>query len=233
MLFVYLPAYVGRRTLDALKSVKLETLHDDGLTLEFADVLENGPDGGSGVIAGWGELGKITAYRPASQVWHKVVKQTLADGTVLDAGRAWIGWDRDDPPTPENLARRKQMTGSRLRLADGHEWLIPIARHLPMLLGLADDETVSRTVIPQYRKFWQDSYGMLTHFTTESAEVGIDPVVGIDYCASALAVNYRMNRDLASCLSLLDSHLFWEIPKIVCEYDKLAEWVEKKNPSAT
>lgn len=233
MLFVYLPAYVGRRTLDALKSVKLETLHDDGLTLEFADVLENGPDGGAGVIAGWGELGKITAYRPASQEWNKVVKQTLADGTVLDAGRAWIGWDRDDPPTPENLLRRKQLGGEFVKLDDGREWLIAVAEQLPKRCRLSEDGTLAMTVTPFYRDFYDYAYAVLGRYTEQAGEVYIDYEYGFDACTRILAMNYRVSRDLVSVLGLIGSRELWSVPATCCEVAALYQLVEKKNRSAS
>jgi hypothetical protein len=227
-MFVYIPA--GNHFADlraVLRSVGLEALHDDGLSLEKSEVLANGPDGGAGFVIGWGAVGRLTAYRPDRQEWHR-----CAPCGELPGGRAWIGWDTSERPTPAILARSKQLPGEGVLLADGHEWLIPIATQLPRIMGL-DPETgrVSSVVAPQYKPFLQDAWNTLASFMEKSGEVTIDHETGFAAAVRVLAMNYRVCRDLVAVLGIVaDSHL-WTIPATACEAAAMVDLLQKKSLS--
>jgi len=229
-MFVYIPA--GNHPADlraVLRSVGLEALHDDGLSLEKSEVLANGPDGGAGFVIGWGAVGRLTAYRPDRQEWHR-----CAPCGELPGGRAWIGWDTSERPTPAILARSKQLPGEGVLLADGHEWLIPIATQLPRIMGL-DPETgrVSSVVAPQYKPFLEDAWQTLASFVDRQGKIYVEYEPGFAAAVRVLSMNYRITRDLASVLGIIsDSHL-WTIPATCCEAEAMADLAQKKSLSAS
>lgn len=225
-MFVFLPA--GDHPTDlraALRRVGLETLHDDGLSLERCEVLANGPDGGSGTVIGWGRPNTLTAYRKDSQEWHR-----CAPCGDLAGGRAWIGWDKSDPPTPENLARKVQLSGERIKLADGREWLIPIARQLPKIMGL-DPESgrVASVVAPQYRAFLEEAWATLATFVDREGKIYIEYEPGFAAAVRVLSMNYRMTRDLAAVLGMIGDSDLWTIPATCCEAAAMADLLQKKS----
>lgn len=228
-MYVYIPEYAGPKGIEALRSVGLETLHDDGRSLEHREILNNGPDGRSGILFGWGALGKMTAYLPASQEWIRCTP--CGD---LPGGRAWIGWDKDAPPSPETLARKKQLAGEHLLLADGREWLIPVAQHLPKLMKLSQETgQVTSVVAPQYKAFLQDAWNTLAKFMERDGEVYIDYQVGFSAAVRVLAMNYRICRDLADALGILGDNELWTIPSTACECAAMLDLLQKKSLSAS
>lgn len=103
----------------------LEKIRDVGLghafdrdPVESVRVKSGGPDGGEGCVLGYkSRMGDWSiGYRPAEQRWHE-----------MPCG-AWLGWWTDAPPTPEELARPRQLPGYEAPLNDGHEWLVPLIR---------------------------------------------------------------------------------------------------------
>lgn len=75
------------------------------------------PSGGAGTIIGSQRLmpGGELAYRPDAQTWRK----RPGDDCV------WVGYWNDHKPTPEGLARKKQLPGELVKLADGNAWRVP------------------------------------------------------------------------------------------------------------
>ena len=76
----------------------------------------SGPGGLGGVI--YSDGSGRTGYYPDVQDWS-------------ESGLFWIGVDRD-PVTPESLERAEMIGGHYVRLEDGHDWLIPVARCFPI-----------------------------------------------------------------------------------------------------
>lgn len=81
------------------------------------DIVADGLDGGAGVIiAERGFPAERLGYYPDRQTWRRV------PGT-----RYHVGVDRERMPRPEELARQRPVNGHLVRLADGREWLVPMA----------------------------------------------------------------------------------------------------------
>jgi hypothetical protein len=78
-----------------------------------------GPDRGPGLlVADPRHLSpERIRYSDAAQAWRRVPNST-----------AWIGHYQGELPGPEELRRGKQLDGYPCMLADGREWLVPIAR---------------------------------------------------------------------------------------------------------
>jgi len=217
-MLVYIPQSLDcPKSLEGLRRVELEALHDHGLSLEFNDVLGNGPDGGCGTLAGWGRVGKITAYRAASQEWHKLPPSAVRTGDV------WIGWDLNDRPSPTTLARRRQVGSRVIQLGDGDHWLLPTVDAMPKTVGLDAAGNVSARLVEEWESFVNDTESFLKKFRIEETEMFVSIEEAFRYCAAALAKNYRLVPELISILNLIRDEHFASIPANVLRYDLLAE----------
>ena len=149
-------------------------------------------------------------YFPDKQTWQQApARQSLGDGGW------WIGWETASPPTPADLQRREAVGGYAVRLEDGNDWLVPVARRFPsgtmlperLALGPAG-EWVS-AVIPRFAKFAEQAERVWVEFqrqagvpeaaTAEPLSVADE----IDIAVEALGINYRIGRVEASVLGLL------------------------------
>lgn len=177
-----------------------------------------GPDGSGGILAPWSPVTKANragncVYREAEQEWRK----SPIGG---DEATWWLGWWKADPPTPDDLARERQIQGHLVELADGNRWLIPVARRyripddadqpqwLPAFpcrreLG-ADGKFTPGDVVEPYRKLWDYIEPMLKAFGPNAdGEIAFDDIC--QFQVEALRLNYRVSTVEVWALGLLDS----------------------------
>jgi len=193
--------------------IRRECLRKLGLEETFADVrgaedcsLQQmdaaGPHGHSGVFL----LANPTdgrpptrfGYYPDFQSWHQ------RDGFV-------VGLDREQPPAPEDLVRKKVIRGYALELSAGM-FEIPVLRDpdggtlLPRDLRYGDDGGVEQPVKESYRGLW-DQFGEVVDWFFDPAGKATLSINAhtLDLCVKALAVNYRVGRVEQDLLGLVDS----------------------------
>ncbi|MGD8237840.1 MAG: hypothetical protein PVH68_04770 [Armatimonadota bacterium] len=193
-------------------SITAEDLETLGIDDRFADLQQvqqtctmRGPGDRRGALfrghvdAG---AGPALAYEADAQTWRDA-----PDGEYA------VGYWTDDPPGPDDLFRAEPVDGHRVRLADGHQWLVPVARafpggtRLPERLMLGPDGGIVRRMLPEYvglgrraEKVWQ----VVSAQAQESdADVTLDVEEGWSIAAEALAINYRLGAPEVSMLGLL------------------------------
>ncbi len=210
-----------------------------------------GPGGSAGMLVASTEgTPADLRYVEAEQVWFP----PAADDP--DCPREyWLGYWKDSPPTPEDLARADQVAGVGVRMADGREWLAPIARRyvgagehevpLPRRYRL-DRETgqVAIRVLEQYRRLWV--------LSDRLAEVFLDPFLGLgedagppgdgqaadggrlemtngeawDAVGVILGANYRVGYWEALALELMDDRCIKELFLVVIDFQSLVALAE-------
>lgn len=230
---IYIPGARGAAP-EHLAKVGLADLAGDAAPA-CKDVLERGPDGGRGVVCWWDDPAHPDRT-PRGGVFLDAQRWAPAKAfpeKSLAAGRFWLGCEKKEKPRPADLERRQLQPGADVRLADGQLWHVPIAWQLPQLLGLADDGRVASRPVAKYRGFWDAAWRAMDWFRPNSAgKCSIDFEPGYDFCCQALSINYRVNRDVADFLGLIDTDALFAIPKAVVELEMLVE-AEKKTGPAT
>ena len=228
---IYLP---GRRGADPrmLREVGLGSLLADGDSgPSFADVLENGPDGGAGVLLFWDN--PLTPDRtPRLTVADNTWQPAKRSGT-LPGGRFWLGQETGGIVRPCDLERRTMQPGGDVILEDGQAWHVPVARQLPRVLGLDDLGNVSGRVRDEYKAFFDAAWASIERFQLGEGGLQIPYDDGFDFCALALSINYRVNRDVADFLGIIGTAALFEIPKVVCELEELVNHFQKKSVGDT
>lgn len=232
--------FFGRKSLgDVVRDDRYlpSLLREAGLEETFADVRSvgqtaineltgHGPGGASGVLAtilpASGEVPKRIGYAPDFQDWRQA-------GPDL-----WIGTDREQPPTPDDLVRssgrrvpgelhvRPPHAGYELELADGQRWTVPIVRRpaivaqfgapltsLPMDVGWDSEGKFVETIKPQYEAIWEDTAAICDLFfdaegRMRRGEFEIDVETGLKWCLRLLALNYRYSRHEQNLLHAID-----------------------------
>ena len=144
---------------------------------------------------------KGDGFVPGGQHWY------AADGY-------WIGWEKERPPSPQELARTKTLAGDEVTLTDGQQWTIPVLHGAFLTLPTRwrrSGAEVTEEVDPQYAELcakaveWMDYCKAMdkpdSEAETSAARWGI--VECFDYCAAVLGVNYRLGVDEVSALGLI------------------------------
>ncbi len=185
---------------------------------------ENGPGGGPCQIVSSGDA-KRTHYEPDLQTWS-------------DCGGYWTGFWKEDPPAVLDLKRKTQLAGHEVKLGDGENWLIPVARSLPggsplpaaMILG-KDGEVVTEE-LPQFAEFaaaaerlWQDFRIM---WGWDEGEPSLNTADWIRIAAMAVGWNYHAGVNEFNSLRLITSENLVRILKAIVDYPAMEAMMDKK-----
>ena len=131
-------------------------------------------------------------YAPDRQRWAK----------AAGSGEYWLGYDTAEPPTPAHLERAEIIDGHLVRLGDGQQWLVPVARMfsggtaLPQAIVLGPNGEKVLRALPAY-------VAIARHADRVATDIHIGMSDGWDIAVEALALNYRIGPDEASLLQLL------------------------------
>jgi hypothetical protein len=183
----------GQHQSDELAQRGLSGLVDGAFRAECM----TGPDGKRGSLFGWMTTkGKLdNAYRPERQKWTPAVPM---DG--MEAGRYWVGYDPENPPTPDDLQRRYPYRGVRSQLGDGNEWWLAKETEIPATMRLADNGEWKFIPQRQFDEFCQATANW------RSIMAGVNPhyMVAeiVEFVRLALGINYRLTPEIESELGL-------------------------------
>lgn len=171
-----------------------------------------GPGGASGVLFGRSET---PLTNPERLRWAPCPSRP----------RLHVGWDPGDPPGPRDLARRKQLQGHAVELADGNRWLVPVARHpggdspLPRRLAWSGEGWAQGEVIESRRALWEGACRAWENLTGDVREDGVMLVSdGAELAVMALSANYRVSQAEVSALGLLDTETSAEVLKALVDW---------------
>lgn len=196
----------------------------------------SGPDNSAGIICvphvvTLGE-GFRPGYFPDDQIWHHDVKH----------GR-WIGWQADNPPTPENLQRQTTFDGIESGLADGNSWLIPNWFDQRHTIDIDDNGKPFKAFTYKYDGEYQSALIMLEMIETEFKR----EIISLDnqkrsgdgeellplpkstwsfdtvwnYCVDMLARNYRVDAFIVAKLGLLDETRLGSLIAIATDFERI------------
>lgn len=237
------------------RSIKIEDVRAAGLGHAFERGLaantfhgKDGkkPFGAAGVtFADPDRVQKIGVYD--GQTWKQAPGQKF-----------WIGWYDNQRPGPGDLARSKMLDGHCVRLADGNDYLAPVARGwndsdddpgwfhaVPRLTELDDaGNWIQGDVVAAYRPLWElaTAWWDMKNRAAEAVEEGaeqvrvdfeIDTFAGLnDAAAFALGQNYRVSKYEIAALGLFDTHSAQRILDALVDGPTFRAWLEKKTPAA-
>lgn len=173
------------------------------------------PSGVAGKFYAWGDPTNPAknipfAYLPDQQEWQQA-----------PGGAYWFGVMKDRRPDPASLARRKQITGVGVVMADGNLWTLPNVVSLPVNFSLLPDGTESTTVKPQYRKIEERIGWAFSQLDASFRGQDANPVECRRFVAEMLCVNYRLVPEMAYMLGLLDSETWLSAMAATVDYRRL------------
>lgn len=207
------------------------------------DCIGKGPSGVPGVVFADPErMGNASiGYYDKDQEWRPI---PVAEGEP----KVWIGWYRDQKPTPADLARVNQLDGHRVALGDGNAWLVPAVQEwtgddgrttkLPRpVTRRGDGVWVYGEVVPKYQAIWTAAtkYWETIIATMSGAE---DPeatrFLGIcDFACELMALNYVVSWMEISALELFIPETAERIADAAVDWPTFKSWFQKKTEEAS
>ncbi len=199
---IYIPSIEGDVTPqdEKLTKVGLPALARGCATI----ATPQGPDGKPGVVFSWptNDPRSVMGYLPALQEW--IPAAAVGD---LKESRYWVGFVKNLPPTPQDLAWPNQLEGDAIALGDGRTWTIPAAGMLPKSSRYTS-EGWGWSVLKEFEDYWNDScQWYLELITKQISDDGQTTVAAscCDYLTRALSMNYMLTPEVVSHLGLFNT----------------------------
>lgn len=196
---------------------------------QAGNVIGKSPSGGKGVV--YTPRG-TAGYFPDRQHWEK------RDGY-------WLGWSVDKqgrpiPPTPAGCLRHENHGGVPVKLADGQEWLVPIAQQLPHAHTYdAKSGQWQRLVKDPFREYWDETLkfymAWVASFTGEEPG-SVESTWGqaANFATLAIGLNYYLTPGLMSEFGLFDDAALQRVQEAAMEAAAiLTVAAQKKTEPAT
>jgi hypothetical protein len=212
-----------------LAEVGLARTFDDVTSIQrdcsCVDLTGIGPGGASGclltVMPTSGKAPIRVGFFPEFQTW----KAVLGD-------RVWVGVDREYPPTPEDLIRKRTREGYVIELND-QQWKIPVINGPGGLTQLECEWTwdeqgvVQEAVAETYRDMWE-SFASVKNmlFDRDAVDFSMNRQEGGDRCIDALTINYRFGPVEQNILKLISNDTWITILMAAVDYPTFRAAVE-------
>lgn len=192
----------------------IDRLHDASRGPLKMRLCNPGPDGGKGLLVSI-HAGECVRYEPSIQRWDR-------------RNGFWIGCEKDVQPSQ---LLRESIPGEPVVLADGNEWVIPIAN--PMFETCTLDQWMKIDENGAWVREVADEFQELSRLALEIAEhIGGSLRDGEmrfpysdqetwDILARIIAVNYDLDLDEISILRLLNDASLWQIAYTFCDVGSL------------
>jgi hypothetical protein len=175
-------------------------------------------------------------YNANSQVW-------------IDRGDLWVGWDKSNLPTPQDLVKPSPIGGWQLKDQTDREWILPLLRSpvvrdtLPVDFTFDNDGKVLRVRKPGFEAVW-DLAGEATDYLLALGEVDGDTIEAeyseqwvITSAIEFMAINYYLGPHEVSAfhamgLPILDEAFAHAVFHAVTDFGHVqlaSDYIEKKN----
>ena len=221
---------------------------------QFADRIENGmnsttvqaagPDGGKGMFGADGTVSAVLLPYQEGQRW-------------ICCGDYWVGLV-DEKVKPEQLERKKMLSGHAVEMGDGNRWVVPcgIAHrglgdwvcNVPKSTELGEDgkSWVTGDVIPKYQQLWnytQAIYAQVMKSIRENmpkeeqseeeqedagGEITLDFQEECQAICCALSMNYRISAPEVSLMRLINDECNGDAIFAIIDWPTVLDAAKKK-----
>lgn len=188
-------------------------------------LMANGPEGTGGVLIADNRLdSKGLYYRPAQQKWEKSLN-----------GKFFVGYWLNQVPNERSLRREKQIDGHKVQLADGAEYLVPVARcfdgstKLPTSIFMDAKGVWVGPVLPHYADFSRKAQSLWQYFAKmrgylSNVETDLSTTDQFTLAAEALGFNYWIGADEINLLGLFTQDNFQLVTLAIIDGPTLLQW---------
>lgn len=230
-IMLYIPGGTGATAADLSRLGAGDLLDPSVSILPFP--CERGPDGKSGqlIIFDRADIHTPHRFHAESQTWIPAAKSG-----DLEARRYWVGFDTAKRPGPAELQRVDLFDGMPVLLADGKQWIIPVADYLPQRLTRDTDTGAEvRVPSPQHEDFVREANRIYEHMMSSGFAAVLEKDLtaqipgGLTFAGKSLAKNYRVNADVVDVLGLVNDQEALEIAMVAVGIKPFLDMAQKKS----
>jgi hypothetical protein len=208
--------------------------------------IDAGPSGAGGVLVA-ASVGPPTALAFRKDRWRWIPRHDAAEPAKVIYH---LGVPQP-PPGPEDLARPEMLAGKAIILADGREWIVPLARYYdggtPLGRRVTLDEAGNEVlgVLEARRGLWEAACEVWEEFVAQQAldsesqgqavatdrkarEGGMTLLRAKQIASMALGANYRVGEFEVSALGLLSTENIHAALAAMADVDGFCEMLKKK-----
>ena len=193
-----------------------------------------------------GEAGKIVCH-PTSDDAEICYDSDRQAWRQIPGEQGFVGWLKGMQMQPEQLARREQIAGQLVTLADGNEWIVPTARapvedygtlryqvRLPRTMQFDDDGNwIYGDVESRFDRLMTiaDKWSAV-RFSDDDDEIDVTVAEATAMAVEALGYNYRVGPIEVSALRLINQQTVGKILDAVIDFDAWWLLVQKKTSAS-
>jgi len=220
-----------------LKDFNLDTLFVDGKPVLASLQGPETPTGESGVLVNY-----------IRQMPGDAVTEYFAEWDWRKLGDYWFGTAPKSPPTPDDLIRKSRVPGFVMELLDGNQWMFPLYSRVEHAYSITDDAQMVKVPTEKHAEFFEKCLTVqheifaglglldlvdklpaqqLAAMPEEEKLAAVTVHGAVRLVAGALAINYRINADIALALELFNDELLGqaivnivELPNILATRDE-------------
>lgn len=215
MIFFYFSE--DKQQLDYIRNTRYWDLQPGNVAEN--ELVDKSPSGKPGKLLFYCPPGtpiKKAGYSPEHQEW-------------VDCGGWWLGWERDNRPTPETLQRKRLTSGYEQTLNDGNVWVCPVVRrfqnqqafpNVPMVIKHFKDAEYK--IESNYEAAWDLAERMYDKFRSGGCTVK-------DFCDAAvdfLSLNYRCGVQELSSIEALTTSNVEKVVESAFDVPMINEWLQ-------
>lgn len=209
---------------------------------QFSSVFSvTGPGEQAGALITIGDPGESPPqpkYDPANQIWRKGPD-----------GKYWVGVDKRARPTPENLLRKKPLTGEIAELSNQTKWVVPVCvpsiidgmtgSTLPYRLDLDDNGSLKGALAVEFEPVAEQCFEYFNEYTglsdpnpKETPQARMER--RIDLAVKLLAINYHVARiEVIALLGVFATNNWKNVLRAAIEADRVDEAVKEVEKKAS
>lgn len=219
------PGRISQEVIGSLESIERFNPPEDCLATRCV-----GPNGKPG----------FTLYQDTVDVIQEIIPGSTHEW--IDRGAFWIGWDKNNLPTPESLERDKvTKNGYKLEDSSGRTWWIPVVRSelrgstLPSDYSFDANGEIRSVPKRQFQEYWELA-GELFDYQCGNA-TGWTDAKTILAAAKMLGINYRVTVHELEALRqigypVLDTDFAHKVIMAVCDFPHYVMFKKKESSNS-
>lgn len=232
-LLYYFRGIVGKPTQEDLSSCGLSGCNPK--TVRGVEAFSDHSHGSIFTIEGKTDDKFDIGFYPSKQEWLDIPNTKLS-----------IGFDKENKPTPYDFLKEEYLGGHKVKLGDGNEWEIPLARKfqagcvLPKRMFMIEAGKMQKVVVSKYlelQKIGEKLEGLIPQALRKNKEdydlsfIDNDEKI-FNLCVEILRFNYNLDFREICILGLLETSNMVETLRAVVDVPQIiklvAEELEKK-----
>lgn len=179
-----------------------------------------------------GKSGHVLA--PTGIEGPRDARLNLHTQTWMECEGFWLGWETAVPPKAEDLARHSMVAGYTVKLCDGWEVIVPVARKfpdgtdLPQAIKVGPNKTITYETLPRFLRLCE--WGETIYRTVIADGEDMPHASLLDAAVEAISQNYLAGVYELTAMGQITTDNLKTIALVMVDWPAIWEDSQKKTP---